>query len=108
VLIGHPPPCDEPGTELSAHRRALADAVCRYVVEERAGIQGGGPQPELDGLLGRLQPGDVLVVPHLDSLARPYPTWCALQRVAGDGACLQVGRRCRRWRIPASVAKWAA
>jgi len=38
-------------------------------VEEQFGAEGGGEQPELDGPLGRLQPGDVLVVPHLDSLA---------------------------------------
>lgn len=73
MLIGHPLPCNEPGTELGAHRRALADGLRRYVVEEPAGVQGDGSQPELDGLLGRLRPGGVLVVPHLDSLARPLP-----------------------------------
>jgi hypothetical protein len=101
-------PCDEPGTELGAHRRALADAGCGQVVEEPLGAEDGGAQPELDVLLGRLQPGDVLVVPQLDSLARSLPDLVrTLQRHSRRRRPAQPCRGCPRWRIPGSGAGWA-
>jgi hypothetical protein len=88
VLIGYLPTCYEPGTERDAHRQALADAGCGQVVEEQPGTE-GSVQPELDGLLARLQSGDVLVVLQLDSLARSLPDLVgAMQRVAAAGAGL--------------------
>ncbi len=90
MLISYLRPCDEPGTELGAHRRALADAGCGRVVKEPLGAEDGGAQPELDGLLGRLQPGDVLVVPQLNSLARSLPDLVrTLQCVVAAGAGLR-------------------
>jgi len=90
VLIGYISACDGDGTELDVHRRALADAGCAQVVEEQPGAEDGGAQPELDGLLGRLRPGDILVVPQLDSLARSLSDLvCAMQRVAASGAGLR-------------------
>jgi len=42
-------------------------------VEDRPDAERGDAQPELDGLLTRLQAGDVVVVPHLDSLGDSLP-----------------------------------
>jgi len=59
-------------------------------VEEQPGAEDNGAHPELDGLLGRLRPGDVLVVTQLDSLARSLSDLvCAMQRVAASGAGLR-------------------
>jgi len=73
VLIGYL--WDRPGDDAhaAAQRRALAEAGCGQVVEERPGAEHGDEQPELRGLLARLQAGDVVVVPHLDSLGCSLP-----------------------------------
>jgi len=73
VLIGYLRNC--PGYEVpaAAQRRALAEAGCEQVVEEWSGLEHGDEQPELHDLLARLQPGDVVVVPRLDSLGRSLP-----------------------------------
>ena len=42
-------------------------------MEDRPDAERGDAQPELDGLLTRLQAGDVVVVPHLDSLGDSLP-----------------------------------
>ena len=72
MLIGYlwnPPE----GGPADAQRRALAEAGCEQVVEERPRAGGGGEQPELHDLLARLRAGDLLVVTHLDSLGRSLP-----------------------------------
>ncbi len=51
----------------AAHRRALAEAGCEQLMEEQLGAE-GDEQPELRALLARVRPGDVVVVPQLDSL----------------------------------------
>ena len=87
---GYLPAGDGHGTELGAHRRALADAGYGQVVEERAAGKDAGAQPELDRLLGRLQPGDVVVVPQIYSLARSLPDLVGtLRRIAAAGAGLR-------------------
>jgi hypothetical protein len=86
----------------------MPDAGCGQVVEEPLGAEDGGAQPELDVLLGRLQPGDVLVVPQLDSLARSLPDLVrTLQRHSRRRRPAQPCRGCPRWRIPGSGAGWA-
>ncbi len=68
MLIGYLRDCPGDSAHAAAQRRSLAEAECEQVVEERPGAQHGGDQPKLHGLLARLQPGDVVVVPQLDSL----------------------------------------
>ena len=59
-------------------------------MEEQPGAEDSGVQPELDGLLGRLQPGDVLVVPRLVSLARSLLDLVrTIQRVTAAGGGLR-------------------
>ncbi len=59
-------------------------------MEERRGAAHGDEQPELRGLLARLQAGDTVVVPHLDSLG---PTLSKVvqhvQRLAAGGIGLR-------------------
>jgi len=73
VLIGYL--CDCPGddADAAAQRRALTDAGCEQVVEERPGVEHGDEQPELRAFLARLQAGDVVVIPHLDTLGSSPP-----------------------------------
>jgi DNA invertase Pin-like site-specific DNA recombinase len=90
VLTGYLPACNGHGTELGAHRWALADARCGQVVEERAAGKDGGAQPELSRLLRRPQPGDSVVVPQMDSLAGSLPDLVGtLRRTAAAGAGLR-------------------
>ena len=90
MLIGYLPACGWHDAEPSAQRRALADAGCGQVVEERATGEDDHGQPELDALLMRLRPGDILVVPQLDSLARSVPDLVhVVRRVTGVGAGLR-------------------
>ncbi len=90
MLTGYLPACNGHGTEFGAHRRALADAGCAQIVEEVAAGEDAAAQPELDRLIGRLQPGDVVVVPQLDSLARSLPDLVGtLRRIAAAGAALR-------------------
>jgi len=68
---------------------ALAEAGCTQVVEEQPDGDGGGQQPELRGLLARLDRGDVVVVAQLDSLGASLPEvvrW--VQRLAAAGVGL--------------------
>ncbi len=68
VLIGYlrvPPGNDD---DAAAQRRALAEAGCERVVDERHGAEDNGERPALRGLLARIHPGDIVVVPQLDSL----------------------------------------
>jgi len=70
LLIGYLGACRSDDAENGAQRRALIEAGCEQVVEEQPGAEDGGGQPALCGLLARLRPGDVVVVPRLDSLGR--------------------------------------
>ena len=73
--------------DLPAHRQALAEAGCERVVEDGTGAAG---QPGLRELLGRLQAGDVVVVPQLGGLGRSLPDvvrWAG--RIAAAGAGLR-------------------
>ena len=74
--------------DLPAQRQALAGAGCERVVEDGAG--GAPGQPTLRELLGQVQAGDVVVVPHLGGLGRSLPDvvrWAG--RIAAAGAGLR-------------------
>jgi len=73
VLIGYLRLCPGGDVDAAAHRRALAEAGCEQIVEEPLGAEDGGAHLELRGLLARLRPGDVVVVPQLDSLGGSLP-----------------------------------
>ena len=73
---------------LPAQRQALADAGCGQVVEDNS--VGAPGQPGLRELLGRLQGGDVVVVPQLGGLGRSLADvvrWAG--RIAAAGAGLR-------------------
>ena len=90
VLIGYFQVLQGHDAQVSAHRQALADAECGQIVEEQAAAGNDGAQPELDSLLRRLRPGDVVVVLQLDSLGRFLPNLAGtLQRIAAAGAGLR-------------------
>ena len=67
MLIGYLPasPQDVGG---ASSRQALVEAGCKQIVEEKPAAVSDRTQPELQGLLQRLQKGDTLVVPHLRRL----------------------------------------
>ena len=78
------------GSDRTTQRRALVEAGCAQVVEELPDLKGGGEQPELHGLLARLRAGDVVVVPHLNSLGRSLPDVVRrVQRLTIAGAGLR-------------------
>jgi len=90
VLIGYLRLC--PGNDVGAatQRRALAEAGCEQVVEEPLGAEDGGAHLELCGLLARLRPGDVVVVPRLDGLGGSLPEVVQqVQRLAAAGIGLR-------------------
>ncbi len=68
VLIGYLLSSTRDGTEISACSRALAEAGCERIVEERQDAMSDCTHSELQTLLHRLRRGDTLVVPHLRSL----------------------------------------
>ena len=75
MLIGYLRNCPSHDVPATAQRRALAEAGCEQVVEERLCAEHGNEQPELHVLFARLQAGDIVVVPRLDSLG------CSLLKV---------------------------
>ncbi len=88
VLIGYFQAVGRHDTEPGAHRQALADGGCEQIVAEATG-EDDAAQPELEGLIGRLQPGDVLFVPGLGSLARSLSDLAStLRRITAAGAGL--------------------
>jgi len=90
VLIGYfrIAPGDE--DDAAVQRRALAEAGCEQVVEERPGLDDGGERPALRGLLARIHPGDVVVVPQLDSLGGSLPEVVKqVQQLTAAGAGLR-------------------
>ena len=90
MLIGYLHIFGGPNIKLGTHRQALTDAGCGQVVEEQPAVGDGGAQPELDRLLERLRPGDVLVVPGLDGLARSLSDLVGTLRcIAAAGAGLR-------------------
>ncbi len=62
-----------PGDDAAAQRRALAEAGCEQVVDERPGPEDSDERPAFRNLLARLHPDDVVVVPQLDSLGASLP-----------------------------------
>ena len=84
VLIGYFRPC--PDDDAAAQRRVLAEAGCEQIVEERLGVDDGDARSELGELLARLHPGDVIVVPGLDSLGSSLSEVARqVQRLAAAG-----------------------
>ncbi len=74
------------GQDLEPQRRALREAGCTTLVEERASGADRG-RPALAHLLARLRPGDVVVVVRIDRLARSLAHLLAvLERVQAAGA----------------------
>ena len=77
------------GDVLAAHHRALSEAGCVQIVKETAAGR-RRERPELQRVLGTLQPGDVLVVPELGCLGRSLPEVAQrLQHVSAAGAGLR-------------------
>ncbi len=68
VLIGYLRVAPGDDDDAAAQRRALAEAGCEQVVVERPGPEDTGERPILRSLLARIHPGDIVVVPQLDSL----------------------------------------
>ncbi len=68
MLIGYLRVAPGDDDDAAAQRRALAEAGCGQVVDERPGPEDSDERPALRGLLARLHPGDIVVVPQLDSL----------------------------------------
>jgi len=90
VLIGYLriAPGDE--DDAAVQRRALAEAGCEQVVDERPGPEDSGERPALRGLLARIHPGDILVVPQLDSLGGSLPEVVKqVQQLTAAGAGLR-------------------
>jgi len=89
VLIGYVGSGPGDDADRVAQRSALAQAGCEQIVDEQPDVDGNCQQLELHGLLARLQAGDVVVVPQLDSLGRSLPDvvrW--VQRLAAAGVGL--------------------
>jgi len=79
VLIGYCRSLPGDNAHAVAQRQALAEAGCEQVVAERldaehGDAQPGDAQPDLCALLARLKPGDIVVVPQLDSLGAALST----------------------------------
>ncbi len=90
MLIGYLRGNPSDDAHAAAQRRALAEAGCGQVVEEQAGAEHGDEQTELHSLLARLQAGDVVVVPHLNSLGCSLPKVVQrVQRLAAAGIGLR-------------------
>ena len=73
VLIGYLRRCPGDNAGAVTERQMLAQAGCEQVVEDRTGAEDGRTQPEFGELLVRLRPGDVVVVPRLNSLGDTLP-----------------------------------
>jgi DNA invertase Pin-like site-specific DNA recombinase len=85
ALIGYARVSTE-GQDLEPQRRALREAGCTALVEERAS-GADRARPELARLLGRLRPGDTVVVVRIDRLARSLAHLLGvLEQVGAAGA----------------------
>ncbi len=90
MLIGYLRPHGDDEAVHAAQRRALSEAGCEQVVEERPDAEDHDKQPELQALLARLRAGDVVVVPQLSSLGRnPTDLVRSVQHLATGGAGLR-------------------
>ncbi len=90
MLTGYLCPHGSDEADHAAQRRALTEAGCEQVVEERPDAGEPDRQPELDSLLACLRAGDVVVVPQLDSLGRgPADLVRRMQDLAAAGAGLR-------------------
>jgi len=90
VLIGYLRirPCDD--ADAMVQRRALAEAGCEQIVEDRISSAEDSEQTGLSNLLARLRPDDVLVVLQLDRLGRSPPELAGrVQQVTAAGAGLR-------------------
>lgn len=71
--------------DTALQRAAFARAGVRKVIEEKR--SGGGSRPLLEALLGKLKPGDIVVVYKIDRLARSLVDLLRiLQRITDAGA----------------------
>lgn len=71
--------------DTALQRAAFARAGVRKVIEEKR--SGGGSRPLLEALLGKLNPGDIVVVYKIDRLARSLVDLLRiLQRITDAGA----------------------
>jgi hypothetical protein len=90
VLIGYLRVAPGDDDDAAAQRRALAEAGCEQVVEEWPGPDDSGERPALRGLLARLHPGDIVIVPQLDSLGASLPEVVKqVQQLTAAGAGLR-------------------
>jgi transposase-like protein len=90
VLIGYLRVAPGDSDDAAAQRRALAEAGCEQVVEERPGPEDSGERPALRSLLARIHPGDIVVVPQLDSLGGSLPEVVKqVQQLTAAGAGLR-------------------
>ncbi len=90
VLIGYLRVAPGNDDDAAAQRRALAEAGCEQVVDERPGPEDSGERPAFRGLLARLHPGDIVVVPKLDSLGGSLPEMVKqVQQLTTAGAGLR-------------------
>ena len=84
VLIGYLKGQASQPHSLATQRQALDDAGCRQVAQDLVG-NGRHRQPELKRLVGAMQPGEVLVVPHLRCLGRSLLDVVRSLRQIADG-----------------------
>ena len=71
MLIGYLRVRREDSADATRQRLALAEAGCEQVVDRQ--LEADAAAPELRSLLARLHPGDVVVVPQLDTLGDTLP-----------------------------------
>ncbi len=86
-------PCDEPGTELGAHRRALADAGCRMPDAGRSSRSRSGQRMAARSLSwtscsGACSRATSWSCRNWTAWPGPCPTWCAHCSVTAAGAGL--------------------
>ncbi len=73
MLIGYLRVAPGDDDDAAAQRHALAEAGCEEVVGERPGPEDSDERPAFCNLLARLHPGDIVVVPQLNSLGASLP-----------------------------------
>jgi DNA invertase Pin-like site-specific DNA recombinase len=90
MLIGYLRVAPGDDDDAAAQCRALAEAGCEQVVDERPGLADSDERPAFCNLLARLHPGDIVVVPQLDSLGGSLPEVVKqVQQLTAAGAGLR-------------------